>query len=285
MLSVVIPAFNEEEGIGQTLVDLQGALKEAGIVAEIIVVDDGSTDRTGLIASQYGATVIRHPANAGYGRSLKDGILRSRYDVVGITDADGTYPVYELPRLVKMAEVFDMVVGARTGPAYRGSVMKFSARWLFRFLVEFATGRAIPDINSGLRVFRKDVVARFLEIASDRFSFTTTITLALLLNGYFVHYVPIAYSPRIGVSKINHYRDTLRAAQGIVQAILYYNPLKLFLLPVGFLALTSAVLAVFAIVTQEYVVLLGVIVTGVGAIIMGGIGLVADLMRRSRLPR
>lgn len=284
-ISVVIPAYNEAAALKQVVQDIEAALRNHAGPHEIVIVDDGSTDGTGEIACELGARVVSHPTNMGYGASLKTGIRHASHDRIVITDADGTYDVAAIPSLAKDLDSFHMVVGARRGFVYRGSWAKFLARHVFRFLSEFTTGRRIPDINSGLRAFRKDAVVRFFDITSDRFSFTTTVTLAMMLNGYFVKYVPVEYLPRLGQSKVDHYRDTLRAAQSIVQCILYYNPLKLFLLPAGFLAGLAVVLALSAAATRDSVMLVGAVIAVSGAVLMAGIGLLADLLRRGTLPR
>ena len=149
-LSVVVPALNEAAGIGPVLGRLAAVLGELDTPHEIIVVDDGSDDGTGDIARQrHGVRVIRHPQNAGYGASVYDGVLAARYERIVITDADGTYPLETLPELLQWAGDYDMVVGARTGRAYRGSLFKFPARLAFGALCSFVTGTAIPDVNSG----------------------------------------------------------------------------------------------------------------------------------------
>jgi glycosyltransferase involved in cell wall biosynthesis len=155
MLSVVIPALNESGAIVDTVERVGNALLQAGIAPyEIIVVDDGSSDGTGDLARAVGATVLRHPHNVGYGASLKDGIQAARYPAVAITDADGTYPIEELPAMFAVyREGFDMVVGARTGPHFHESVIKSPLRFILRGIVEWTAGRRIPDINSGLRIF------------------------------------------------------------------------------------------------------------------------------------
>lgn len=281
MVTVILPALNEEAGIADTLDELQTALAQARIPAEIIVVDDGSTDKTGAVASRPGVTVIRHPVPAGYGRSLKDGILRARYDLIAIADADGTYPVREMPKLVRMAEGMDMVVGARTGPAFRGSFAKFPARKLFQWLVEFSVGSHIPDANSGFRIMRKATVLRFLPTLSNGFSFTTTLTMAMMLNACFVAFVPIPYGARKGRSKIRVVRDTLRTGQVVIESILYYNPIKLFLLLSVILWIGSIGFGAGALVSPSPHVLIGL---GAAFFLCGwvvfALGLLADLLRR-----
>jgi polyisoprenyl-phosphate glycosyltransferase len=287
MLSVVIPALNESAGIGETIQRIRRSLEAGGIDHEIIVVNDGSTDETGHLARQLGARVIDHPVPGGYGLSLKAGILEAKYDLIAITDADGTYPcdrIDELYRLV--AETgYDMAVGARTGKEYRGTFLKMPARRVFLWLSEYATGRKIDDINSGLRVFRKEIVVRYMGTISNGFSFTTTITLAAMLNGYFVKYVPIPYFKRLGKSNVRYVRDTLRTLQIIVESIVYYNPLKMFLLVSLFLvvlglASTAAAIACWKVTALATSIAILASLSFVSSVFVGTLGLLAVLMRR-----
>lgn len=249
-LSVIIPAFNEEDGIHPTIERLKAVAASQGWEMEILVVDDGSGDKTGEVARTAGATVMRNPINGGYGLSLQRGIRRARHEYVAITDADGTYPVEELPNLVAMLDQgLDMAVGARQGDHYRQSWWKHPARIIFRMIAEFVAGRKIPDINSGLRVMRRSALLPYLERTCMGFSFTTSITLILMLNGHFVAYRPIPYSERIGKSKVRHFRDTLRTAQIMTSIIAAHNPIKLgimvdlLLVVVAAVAMTAALLA------------------------------------------
>lgn len=261
-------------------------LDKAGIEHEVIVVNDGSTDRTGAIAEGLASDrvrVLHHPVSGGYGHSLKDGIRHARYEWIGITDADGTYPVERLPELYAAVTAggYDMAVGARTGVEYRGTRFKMNMRRIFQWLCEYATGRTIADVNSGLRVFRRSIALRFIHTLCDGFSFTTTITLAALLNGYFVQYLPIEYHKRSGQSKVVLWRDSLRTLQIIVENILYYNPLKLFLLLVFLgVALSAAFLAGALVTTQpvlrEFLVLSAALCFASG-LVTGAIGLSARL--------
>lgn len=231
-VSIVIPAYNEAGGIEATIHRLQAVAKQAGWEMELIVVDDGSRDGTADIASRSGARVLRHPTNGGYGLSLQHGITAARHELVAITDADGTYPVEELPMLISMVQEqgFDMAVGARQGTEYRRGWWKYPARIVFRWLAEYVSGRSIPDVNSGLRAFKRSAILPYLPHTCLGFSFTTSITTIFFLNGLFVGYHPIAYAKRIGSSKVRHVRDTLRTAQILVSVIARYNPIKLFLL-------------------------------------------------------
>jgi hypothetical protein len=125
---------------------------------------------------------------------------------------------------------FDMVVGSRHGKYYQGSLAKRVGRFFFRRISEFTTGRRIPDINSGCRVFKKDVALKFFHTLSSGFSFTTTITLAFMLNSHSVSYIPIEYHKRVGTSKVRYSRDILRSMQIVVESIILYNPIKIFML-------------------------------------------------------
>jgi len=232
-LSVIVPAFNEAEGIGAVIERIKAVMGSGlSMDFEIVVVDDGSTDETGKMAEEAGGvTVIRHEQNRGYGAALKTGISHARHSLVCITDADGTYPVERIPDLVKrMNETgCDMVVGARTGDDVNIPFARRPAKWVISKLACFVSGVSIPDLNSGLRVFGRDTCLRFYGILPDGFSFTTTITLAMLQSGYLVRYVPIDYARRVGTSKIRPVRDVLWFLHLVLSMALYFAPLKVFL--------------------------------------------------------
>jgi glycosyltransferase involved in cell wall biosynthesis len=227
-LAVVIPAYNEEGGIGPVLDGLRDALERGGWPFEIIVVDDGSSDRTAQIAAARGAAVVQHPVNKGYGAALKSGIRRAAAPYILIIDADGTYPSDAIPKLLDLARDNDMVVGARTGASVHIPMIRRPAKWFLTRLATYLSSTKIPDLNSGLRIFRRDRAVHFFPILPAGFSFTTTITLALLCNDYRVAYVPIDYSKRSGRSKIRPIRDTLNFLVLILRAILHFNPMRIF---------------------------------------------------------
>jgi glycosyltransferase involved in cell wall biosynthesis len=227
-LSVVVPAFNEEEGIGSVVKGATEALQKAGVRAEILVVDDGSTDRTADRAAEAGARVIRHDVNQGYGSALNTGVRLSGSPHVAIIDGDGTYPTSNLADLSGLIPDFDMVVGARTGKSVHIPWIRRPAKWFLGKLAQYLSRRKIPDLNSGLRIMRKEVVDRFMSILPIGFSWTTTITLAMLVGGYRVKFVPIDYEKRKGRSKIRPIRDTLGFFGLIIRTVLYFNPLRAF---------------------------------------------------------
>jgi glycosyltransferase involved in cell wall biosynthesis len=201
-VSVVIPAFNEEAAIGKQVREVEEALRASGWAFEILVVDDGSTDGTGAAADTLGVKVLRRERNGGYGTALKSGIAAAAYEWILITDADGTYPSAAIPELLSRTVRADMVVGARTGARVTIPAARRPAKWILRQYASLIVGRRIPDLNSGMRVMRRSYVERFRDLLPPGFSFTTTITLAMLRAGAQVEYVPIDYFRRTGESKI-----------------------------------------------------------------------------------
>ncbi len=230
--SVVIPAYNEEDGIQPALHDLKKALSGVKAPFEIIVVDDGSADRTAERAREVdGVEVISVPINRGYGASLKTGIRRAKHDILVITDADGTYPPDSIPTLVDQIGLYDMVVGARVGESVAIPLVRRPAKWFLGKLASYLAGQRIPDLNSGLRAMKRSLVQQYEHLLPSGFSFTTTITLSALCREHLVKYVTIDYLPRTGDSKIRprHAFDFLLL---IVRTVIYFNPLKVFL-PAG----------------------------------------------------
>lgn len=275
--TVIVPALNEEQGIAHVLKRITALHPKP----ETIVIDDGSTDKTGEIARAHGAIVLTHPMPGGYGRSLKDGIAAATHDIIVITDADGTYPIERIPDLVKELERgSDMAVGARQGSHYRGTFLKMPARFVFQWLVQFATGRRIPDINSGLRAFRKSQMLPYVNDLCNGFSFTTTITLIYSLTGKFITYLPIDYGARVGRSKVRIVRDSLRTLQFIVEVIAAYNPFKLFALLSGILGFfaTFSLLEFFLFDEPTYLLFSSVFL--IGSFILFGMGIQAHISAR-----
>lgn len=273
--SIIIPAHNEEGAIGKVLEEiLAGDLKNS----EIIVINDASTDDTVQEVQKYPVRLFTNVQNFGYGYSLKRGIAEANRDNIIIIDADGSYPISSIMTLIQEYERgFDMVVGARQGTHYRGSFMKRIGRILFRRLSEFATGRTIPDINSGSRIFRKDLAVRFFHTLSSGFSFTTTITLAFMLNAHSVSYIPIPYHKRKGNSKVRYGRDTIRSLQIITESIVFYNPIKIYIL--GVLGILIAGLASIIIAYFFPIIGLLVFLTLALAIVLLAIGFMAVFLK------
>ncbi len=238
-VTVILPAFNEERAVAAQVRAVQRVLAGAAIPHEIVVVDDGSTDRTRAEALTTDALVLHHHHNRGYGASIKSGIAAARYDACVIVDADNTYPAEEIPTLLALLETTDMVVGARTRPNVSIPPIRRPAKWLVGKLAEQIAGQRIPDLNSGLRAFRRECVRQYLSILPNRFSFTTTITLAYLADDYGVVYHPIEYYRRTGTSKIRP-RQFREFVMLVFRMALLFQPLKVFV-P---LALTAGLIGV-----------------------------------------
>jgi polyisoprenyl-phosphate glycosyltransferase len=252
MYSIVIPTYNEElKIIKETVNKCSFVMNQHKLKHEIILIDDGSITKVNFKFPSF--KIIRHPHNAGYGRSIKSGILAAKFDSIIITDADGTYPIESIPTLINSytKNKFDMVVGARQGEHYDESFKKKILRIILKFLVEYTAGRNIPDINSGLRIFSKEKTLSYFNYLCDTFSFTTSLTLAFMMNGLFVEYIPIKYSIRHGKSKVHLLRDSLRTLQFIVEAMVFYNPIKVFLALILSIIFLGSTLLLFLIISSS----------------------------------
>jgi glycosyltransferase involved in cell wall biosynthesis len=223
-VSIVIPAYNEENSIGKIL----GELQSLDVCSEILVIDDGSADRTAEVAESYKVRVIRHPVNKGYGAALKTGFRNAKEDQILLMDADGQHKVQDIARLMEYSGSYDMVVGARTRKS-KITLNRRLAQWVMKVTADYLSGQDIPDLNSGFRIIKKEPVLEYMHILPNGFSFTTTITLAMLMGGYDVKYIPIETETRIGKSKIRAFRDGTNFILLILRTVSLFNPLKVFL--------------------------------------------------------
>ncbi len=263
--SVVVPCYNEQRAIGDTVCRLREVLADYSDY-ELIIVIDGSTDGTAVLLQELQETdhelmVLAHERNQGYGAALKTGIRHARGELIVITDADGTYPHERIAEMLALAERYDMVVGARTAKDVNYSKLRSIPKVFLKAYASWIAGRRIPDLNSGMRVFRRQLAERFLHMLPDGFSFTTTITLAHLTNRYRVHYLPIGYAARVGKSKIQPIRDTLRFVQLIARMGMYFAPLRVLVpfclvMLVGFLASLAYDVFVLGDLTEKTLLLL-----------------------------
>ena len=281
-VTVVIPAYNEAAHVAEQVRDVERVLRTSGWSYEIVVVDDGSTDGTAEQADSTGVRVLRRRRNRGYGAALKLGIHLAKHPWILITDADGTYPVEAIPSLLAAAERNSMVVGARNGKTVRVPFARRPAKAFLRWLASYLAGQELPDINSGLRLMRKDLVQRYQHLLPDGFSFTTTITLASACNGHPVEYIPIDYHARLGQSKIRP-RHAYDFTLLILRTIVFFNPLKVFI-PLG------TILTVGGLVKFVYDVTLdnlseSAVLLFLGALIVFAVGLLADQNSRMAMQR
>ncbi|MFH1447917.1 MAG: glycosyltransferase family 2 protein [Candidatus Micrarchaeota archaeon] len=247
-ISVIMPAYNEEKHIA-TVIEGVKALYDY----ELIVVDDGSSDNTAEEAKKAGAIVISHPYNKGYGAALKTGTRNANGDVVVYIDSDGQHDPKYIADLVKHIDKYDMVVGARQWDKSRVMWYRRPAKWFLRKLASFLSGKHIPDLNSGYRAIRKDIVDEFMYLLPNGFSLTTTITIAAFKAGYDVRYVPIVTTSEKEKSKIRPFRDGSRFIMLIIRTIMLFDPLKIFL-PASLLVF----LAGASIFAYEYITSLNV---------------------------
>lgn len=247
--SIIIPVYNEKNGVRETIEDLKDFLEKSELktLYEIIIVDDGSTDGTSEILGKIsGIKLINHKKNKGYGAAIKTGVKNSENDYICIKDADGTYPKEAIKGLLSFLPEYDMAVGARRGETIKSQFLRNFAKFFLILLVKILTGTKVPDLNSGLRVFKKSLFNKYEHLFPDGFSLTTTITVCSIASGYSVKYLPIDYYPRKGSSKIHPIIDTYNFFIIILRTVLYFKPLKI-LMPIGlgliFLSVATGVLS------------------------------------------
>ncbi|OQX79593.1 MAG: hypothetical protein B6D56_06790 [Candidatus Omnitrophica bacterium 4484_70.1] len=280
-LSIVIPVYNEEEAIGETVKFFENFVEKNPKV-EVIFINDGSTDKTVQILNtiqKENIKIISQPKNKGYGAAIKKGVMNSSYEYIAITDADSSYPHDKIPELFKklVEENADMSVGARTGKVVGGGIFRKLGKYILRKLAEYLSEEEIPDLNSGLRIVKKELILKFLRYLPNKFSFTTTLTLSLLANSYKIVYLPIDYYKRRGRSKIKPISDTLNFLQLIVRTVMFFNPLKVFLpLSIFFILLSLSVLVITYFLGRVMdITTLLLFVTGLNFL---AIGFLADLI-------
>jgi glycosyltransferase involved in cell wall biosynthesis len=290
--TIVLPCYNEEGHVVREIERISGAMDRDGMTYELLVVDDASTDGT-LAAVR--AVADRFPRmrilplrrNGGSGTARRIGTQEARGEVVVWTDADLTYPNERIPEFVRMLlddPGYDQVVGARTSEQGTHRWARVPAKWAIRRLAEFLTGARIPDLNSGLRAFRREVSLPYLRLLPPGFSCVTTLTIAFLANGHEIRYVPIEYSARAGRSKFAIGKDAYRYLLQVLRMVMYFDPLRV-LMPV---ALTLLAVGVGKLIFDQFRDLFGLAANTVLLIIAGliiaSMALLADLVVRSRGP-
>jgi glycosyltransferase involved in cell wall biosynthesis len=230
MVSIVIPVYNEGSVIIDTIDKINAVLEFQDYEYEIITVNDGSTDNTKiLLEDRKDITLISRMDNKGYGYSLKEGIQSSKGSRILIIDADGSYPIEDIPLLIKESAFYEMVIGERTGKKVSINIFNKAAKLILRSLIFILTSKWIKDINSGLRIFNKELVLKYWSIIPDGFSFTTTITVAALIQNIRLKFIPINYFKRIGSSKIKPVQDFIGFIILVIRVTSFFKPLRIFL--------------------------------------------------------
>jgi glycosyltransferase involved in cell wall biosynthesis len=284
-VSVVLPVFNERGHLRAEIDRIRRAMSASPYTFEIIVVDDGSDDGSEVdLPTIEGIRVICHAHNRGSGAARRTGTSAARGRIVVWTDVDMTYPNDEIPMMVKELDGYDHIVGARRTEEGTKRFVRVPAKWFIRKLASYLTDTDIPDLNSGLRAFRRDVAMQYVHHLPAGFSCVTTLTMSFLSNGYTIKYVPIDYSPRAGTSKFHWWRDTKRYLLQVVRMSLSYNPLKVFL-PLGltFLAIGIAKL-VYDWIDKDFRLAANTLLILLASLQAITIGLLADLVVRATKP-
>ena len=227
-VSVVVPAYNEEDIIGDIIERITDTLTKTEYSFEVIVIDDGSTDETGIYAEEAGANVIRHPYNIGLGAAIKTGIRNTQGEIILMLDADGQHSPEDIPRLLEKIDPYDLVVGARTKES-DSAVHRNFANTVYNLLASYVSGQRIEDLTSGFRAIKATTARGFIYLLPNRFSCSSTLTLATLRSGRSVAYVPIVSPKRVGKSKIRLLSDGFRFLLIILRIATFYSPLKIFI--------------------------------------------------------
>ena len=291
-VTVVLPVYNEVGHIEEELARTVAALEASDYVYDLDVYDDGSTDGTRDVLKRIDAAgtyprmrYIPRARNGGSGTIRRIGSQEARGRIVAWTDADMTYPNERIPEFVQMLDEdpsFDQVVGARTSEEGTYKLLRVPAKWAIRKIASYLTGTKIPDLNSGLRVFRREVAVPYLPLLPPGFSCVTTLTVSFLSNGHEVKYEPIDYAKRAGKSKFNFVKDAYRYILQVLRMVMYFNPLKvlmpiaLWILGLGALKLVVDVVRMGFRVPGSTVL---IILTGLQ---IAALALLADLIVRSR---
>ena len=278
-ISIVIPCFNEEKSIENTIKQLIKTFDESGFSYEIIIVNDSSTDNTLEILNKIKSnkiSIISNEYNSGYGYSLKVGIKKSKYDYIAITDADDTYPIQDFKNFFEYINNFDMIIGIRTKKGSKIPLLRRPAKWFLNKFSSFIAKRKIRDVNSGMRIFKKELALKYWKLFPDGFSFTTTITLSSIIGKHRIKEIEIKYNKRRGKSKIHPIKDTYNFIMLILRIAMLFNPLRIFV-PVfmlfSFFTSISIARDIYNLNLSDTTVILFIF-----SILMLMMGLIADLI-------
>jgi glycosyltransferase involved in cell wall biosynthesis len=290
LVTIVLPCFNEQDHVIEEVERICAAMDASDLSYELLAIDDASTDATLALLEE---ALPRFPhmrlmpfrRNGGSGTARRIGTMDARGEIVVWTDADMTYPNERIPELVSMLvddPTYDQVVGARTSEEGSHKLLRVPAKWVIRKIAERLSNSSIPDLNSGLRAFRRSVSLPYLRLLPPGFSCVTTITLAFLSNQHDIKYVPIDYAKRSGTSKFHFVKDAYRYILQVLRMVMYFNPLKV-LMPLALwlvgIGLAKAVYDLFAHFGRFAVNTVLIFITGM---LIGALALLADLIVRSR---
>jgi len=289
-VSIVLPCYNEEDHVALEIERIIAAMDASGYRYELIAIDDKSTDNT--LARLREAErkypqvrVVAFRRNGGSGTARRIGTAEAGGRIVVWTDADLTYPNEQIPDLVAYLDEHpdvDQVVGARTSEQGRHKLLRVPAKWFIRKLAEWLAGTKIPDLNSGLRAFRRQVALPYLRLLPPGFSCVTTLTLAFLSNQHAIDYIPISYARRSGKSKFHPLRDAYRYLLQVLRMVMYFNPLKVLMPPALWLMGIGVAKGIADVVRYRFHLSTNTVLLFVTGLIIAAVALLADLFVRSR---
>lgn len=281
-VSIVLPVYNERGHLRQEIDRIRAAMDASEFSYEIIVVDDGSNDGSGEALREIdGIRLIQFLDNRGSGSARKYGTRAAVGRIVVWTDVDMSYPNDDIPQLVRDMAGYDQIVGARTSEEGTHKAFRVPAKWFIRRLASYLVQTPIPDLNSGMRAFRRDVALQYVSQLPPGFSCVTTITLTFLAHGYSIKYKPIPYATRAGRSKFHWASDTRRYLLQVIRMTLSFNPLRVFL-PLGIvLALLGGGKLVYDVAANDWKVAINTLLILFASFQVFMIGMLADLVGRA----
>lgn len=288
--TVVLPCFNEQDHVLQEVARITAAMDSSRLTYELLAIDDASTDGTLAVlqaaARQYPhLRVLAFTSNGGSGTARRIGTQQARGDIVVWTDADMTYPNERIPEFVRAlledASV-DQIVGARDVERGTYKFLRVPAKWMIRRIAEWLSGTKIPDLNSGLRAFRREVSLPYLRLLPAGFSCVTTLTMSFLHNQHAIRYLPIEYAKRAGRSKFHFTKDAYRYILQVVRMVMYFNPLKVLMPPALWLLLLGVAKVIYDLLAHPWRVANNTVFILLAGLIIASLALLADLIVRSR---
>jgi glycosyltransferase involved in cell wall biosynthesis len=289
-VTIVLPCYNEQDHVIDEVERICKAMDAGDLTYELLAVDDCSTDETLARLEEAaprfpGMRVIPFRHNSGSGTVRRIGSQQARGEIVVWTDADMSYPNERIPELVGILDAdpsVDQVVGARTSEEGSHKALRVPAKWFIRKVAERLASSEIPDLNSGLRAFRRPVAEPYLKLLPPGFSCVTTITLAFLSNQHTVRYVPIDYFKRAGTSKFHFTKDAYRYILQVLRMVMYFNPLKVLMPPAIWLIMIGLVKGVVDMFRHPFYFPASTVMVILSGLIIGSLALLADLIVRSR---
>jgi glycosyltransferase involved in cell wall biosynthesis len=289
-VTVVLPCYNEQDHVMQEIDRITAAMDASGYSYELLVIDDKSTDNTlkvleGALATHPNMRLMPFRTNGGSGTARRIGTREAFGRIVVWTDADMTYPNERIPEFVRYLEQnpgVDQVVGARTSEEGTHKLLRVPAKWVIRKFAEKLSSTKIPDLNSGLRAFRRDVSLPYLRLLPPGFSCVTTITMSFLSNQHPVDYLPIEYSKRSGSSKFHFVKDAYRYILQVLRMVMYFNPIKV-LMPIALTLLgLSFVKGIVDVIRYHFGITTNAVLLFISGLLIFTLALLADLIVRSR---